>query len=513
MKLKILSLGLILLFISSAFIGISKGDITVNNDYLKKNYEYSFDKLDLQYIYNITENLSNIIFTEYDEENGEIAKGRAYGTKGEHRAAEILYENMTKLGLYTYKEQVRDTNKYSNLTHEIEIVDFYVKINGKKAESYIAPVWFETSENNNSLNYTYNYTNLKVIKPPIIPWIYLLRQKINGEPEPFVLIMKDRAFYPYNPLRNISFLDNFYFKYYVIRRLQGAIPILYSWMWDKYLDNCKGLILYDFNKNVYDMNLLKHQNHMPIISINGSNGERILDDIDNARIDFKLDQHLNTSVISYNVIGQINGTDPTKTVIVDCLYDSWWCQGTADSAIGMGIVLGIAKYFKENNITPKYTLKFIGFSGEEHGFCAGSKYYASSHIDEDILYMIDLNQVGFRQDDPKLTLNIIGNKLDLLLEMKILFKNTDYDNRVNSSAGGKYVWLKNGVVSNPLPFADTHPDCKSLCFLKDSGWKLHHRDGMNHTEGDTLEYFDSEDVNVTGEMVLNVVKYLATDWS
>ena len=34
------------------------------------------------HIYNITKALSNIIFTEYDEENGEMAKGRAFGTKG-----------------------------------------------------------------------------------------------------------------------------------------------------------------------------------------------------------------------------------------------------------------------------------------------------------------------------------------------------------------------------------------------------------------------------------------------
>ena len=47
--------------------------------------------LDLQYIYNLTEALSNIIFTEYDEENGEQAKGRVFGSKGEHKAAEILY--------------------------------------------------------------------------------------------------------------------------------------------------------------------------------------------------------------------------------------------------------------------------------------------------------------------------------------------------------------------------------------------------------------------------------------
>jgi len=80
--------------------------------------------LDLQYIYNITEALSNIIFTEYNESAGEIAKGRYFGTKGEHRAAEILYENMTKLGLYTTLEQIKNTPRDPELTHIIEVLDY-----------------------------------------------------------------------------------------------------------------------------------------------------------------------------------------------------------------------------------------------------------------------------------------------------------------------------------------------------------------------------------------------------
>jgi hypothetical protein len=502
----------------ATIIGLFFGNVTpsiladIENLNLKKTYDYSFEQLDLQYIYNITENLSNIIFTEYNESNGEIAKGRAYGTIGEQKAAKIINKHMIALGLYTYTEQITDTREYPDLTRELEIIDFSVKINNKKIDSYIAPVWVETSENNQDLNHTYAYENLTVIRPPLNPSICIQKKKIFGTLEPFVVIVQDRAFYPYNPLSKIPFLDNFYFNYYVIRQLQGGIPVFYSLLWDNYLDYCKGIILYDFNEDVHDMNLLKNKNHIPFIYINKSDGESILKDIQNTRVDFTLTQHLNSSVISYNVIGQINGTDPTKTVIVDCLYDSWWCQGTADSAIGMAMVLAIAKYFKEKNIIPEYTMKFIGFSGEEHGFCAGSKHYASSHTDENIKYMIDVNQVGFKQDDQKLTLNIIGNNIGLLAKISLLIQKADYDNRVDSSSDLKYVWLKKGIVSNPLPFEKSHPTCEIICFLKDSGWKLHHRDGINHTEGDVLKYFDPEDVNVTGEIILNVVKYLATDY-
>ncbi len=506
---------IIFFLISSTIVPVTKANIEKLN---KKNISISNQVsyllsnesgLDTQFIYNITSSLSNIIFNVYDEENGEIAKGRAYGTKGEHRAAEILYENMTDMGLYTKKEQIKNTDNYPDLIHELEITDYFVKINNKTIDSYISPVWIETSENNYNLNHTYSYSNLKIINPPIIPGFYIQLQRIKRNLEPFVIIVKDKAFYPFSPLKKLPFTNNFFFEYYIIRQLQGGIPLLYSWLWNKYLDYCKGLILYDFNEDVHDMNFLKNLNHMPFIYINGSNGCNILKNIEDARIDFQLKQCLNTSVISYNIIGQLNGTDNDKTIIVDCLYDSWWCQGTADSAIGMAMVLAVAKYFMENNITPKYRIKFIGFSGEEHGTLAGAKYYESLHRDENISYVIDLNQIGFNQGDPKLTLNVIGNKIDFLIDLWKVIKNVDYKNRVNSSKGIQLLWLKNGGPSNSMIFAKSRTDCKTVCFLKDGGWKMHHRDGRNHTEGDVLKYFDWTDVSVTGEIVLLVTRYLS----
>lgn len=511
---KKISIVIIFIFILTTIIPNIEANYDKNSIYpSSKKFDFINDKvaLDIQFIYNITSNLSNIIFEVYDEENGEIAKGRAFGTKGEHIASDIIFENMTKLGLYTYKEQIKNTDKYPNLTHELEITDFFVRINNKTVDSYIAPVWVGTSENNYNINYTYNYSNLKIIKPPITPALYIQFQKMIRKLEPFVIIVEDKSFYPYSPLKKLPFTDNFVFEYFIIRQLQGGIPVLYSWLWDRYLEYCKGLILFDFNKEVHNMNLLKNYNHIPFIYINGSIGEKILDNLDDSRIDFKLEQQLNTSIISYNVIGQLNGTNQNKIVIVDCLYDSWWCQGTGDSAIGMGIVLAVAKYFIENNIIPKYTIKFIGFGGEEHGFCAGAKYYESSNRDENITYVIDLNQLGFKQDQPKLTLNIIGNKLDFLIDICKVVKKVDYDNRVNSSKGIQLLWLKNGGPGNAMVFSKNRRDCKTICFLKDSGWKMHHRDGLNHTEGDVLKYFDWTDVNVTSEIVLSITKYLTLD--
>lgn len=71
--------------------------ITNTNSTAKASSEEDY-YLDTNYIYNITYNLSKIINTLYEE--GEIAKGRAYGSEGEQYAArEIIKPQMINLGL------------------------------------------------------------------------------------------------------------------------------------------------------------------------------------------------------------------------------------------------------------------------------------------------------------------------------------------------------------------------------------------------------------------------------
>ena len=71
-------------------------------------------------------------------------------------------------------------------------------------------------------------------------------------------------------------------------------------------------------------------------------------------------------------------------------------------------------------------MKFIAFGGEEVGI-RGARYYSETHPDEDIPYVIDLNQICFWQDEgPELTLYLICNKLSFLNEIWKIAKKTDY---------------------------------------------------------------------------------------
>jgi hypothetical protein len=297
----------------------------------------------------------------------------------------------------------------------------------------------------------------------------------------------------------------------------------------KYDEKFKGIIYYDFHDDTFDMNYL-FNTPVPVIFINGSLGEKITADISNTTVDFYLDQTWEDQVYSKNIIGEIPGKDNSKTVIVSCLYDSWWCQGTGDAAIGMGMVLALAKYMKklydDYNIQPKYTVKFIAFCGEEY-LVRGGKYYNKIHRTEDIAAMIDLNQLGFKQPpgylNSDLVLQLWSNKDRTRQKLSKITSAVNWAERTNNKYSGPSYHLGNftgGPTGNKDPFVMSRivpgfirhrRDMESVYLLKDFEWRMHHRSGSDgtkhHTKGDTTQWKDNDDIDVTAEMAWNITKY------
>lgn len=140
--------------------------------------------LDYFFIRNMTKSLSNIIFEAYDEENGEIAKGRAFGTKGEREAANKIKDNMSKFGLYNpgldhpYLEQIENIHyPYKiifydnlNLTDKLEVLSKRLTISDTEnnntfdVECFISPTWNNTGpfDNRNVLTRNFSYSGVKI---------------------------------------------------------------------------------------------------------------------------------------------------------------------------------------------------------------------------------------------------------------------------------------------------------------------------------------------------------------
>ena len=586
-----------------------------NNDFNAKAANGEDIYLDLNYIRDISEKLSNVTYIAYN--TTEIHKGRGFGTKGEHHAAKnIIAMEMTNLSLYDpvgtgdpYLDRIKNfdcklvdgwvaintrgslelTKKYvvtdkelninissGNLTNLTPIIDCYITpLNNSSftGESYEGLKIISTDNYTCTddyvgdveipiafVNYPLQYNYLPALKDKafqIMRWHindflhnkednidYLMKQEfqlkyefnfseidcddnetfptfLEHSPainESFVFFEEYKRFNPENPnLPSMEIGDEYNILHPWIYEISATYNSLLERAWyECYGDKLKGIIYYDYTNESYNAAEARKAFHK--ILINGSDGKNISDNIENYRIDFNITQNYNTSIESYNVIGQINGINPSlnEHTIVGCLYDSVWCQGTTDSATGVGIMLAVAKYFQDHNITPKYNVRFIAYGAEEAGL-RGAYHYEGEFLDDKINWVIDLNQLGYNQSDVLSRLNLAINDIKIKDIIQTISDKTDYSDRVNDGTNLNVIWTPWGSMSDDYVFAtakylrplrDSRNKIKTVMFLKDGGWYRHHRSGMNFSEGDSMKYYNPVDVALTAELVWNITKYV-----
>ena len=85
-------------------------------------------------------------------------------------------------------------------------------------------------------------------------------------------------------------------------------------------------------------------------------------------------------VESYNVIGDIKGSEhPEQVIVVSGHLDSWDLgTGAIDDAAGVGVSMEAANLIQNLHLKPKRTIRVIAWMNEENG-SAGSKQYAKDH--------------------------------------------------------------------------------------------------------------------------------------
>jgi Zn-dependent M28 family amino/carboxypeptidase len=83
-----------------------------------------------------------------------------------------------------------------------------------------------------------------------------------------------------------------------------------------------------------------------------------------------------------NVIADLPGREPGEVVLVGAHYDSWdVAQGADDDGSGVAAVLESARILKSLGVTPRRTIRFAFFSGEEEA-ALGSRAYVAAHEKE-----------------------------------------------------------------------------------------------------------------------------------
>jgi carboxypeptidase Q len=96
----------------------------------------------------------------------------------------------------------------------------------------------------------------------------------------------------------------------------------------------------------------------------------------NIRFSFKTSCETLPDAPSYNVIGEIKGTEyPNEVIVIGGHLDSWdLAEGAQDDGAGVVQSIEVLRLFKTLGIKPKHTIRFVAFMNEENGGKGGAKY-------------------------------------------------------------------------------------------------------------------------------------------
>jgi carboxypeptidase Q len=94
------------------------------------------------------------------------------------------------------------------------------------------------------------------------------------------------------------------------------------------------------------------------------------------RLRLKMEAKFEPDVESFNVVGEIRGTErPQEIVLVGCHFDSWDPgTGASDDAVGCIVTWEAARLMKKLNIRPRRTVRVVLFTNEENGLRGGNAY-------------------------------------------------------------------------------------------------------------------------------------------
>jgi carboxypeptidase Q len=125
---------------------------------------------------------------------------------------------------------------------------------------------------------------------------------------------------------------------------------------------------------------------LPMVLVAREDGERIARLLASANpvwADLSIPNRIGGPIKSWNVVGEIRGSEkPDEFVVLGAHLDSWELgTGALDNGCNAALVIDALRAIKASGLKPRRTMRFILFSGEEEGLI-GSRKYAEAHRGE-----------------------------------------------------------------------------------------------------------------------------------
>ena len=209
------------------------------------------------------------------------------------------------------------------------------------------------------------------------------------------------------------------------------------------------------------------------------------------KVFFKTTCKMEEMELSYNVIGQLNGTEKSdEFILVGAHLDSWDVgEGAHDDGGGCMQSIEVLRIFKKLGIQPKHNLRAVMFMNEENGRKGGDAY-ADIAIKNNEKHIIALESDrgvfsprGFTIEDPNLLNKIKG--------WASLFESY-----------GIYEFIKGGGGSDISPLKNQ--STKMIGFLPDAQRYF----TLHHTAADVFEVVDKRELEMGSATITSLIYLL-----
>ena len=146
---------------------------------------------------------------------------------------------------------------------------------------------------------------------------------------------------------------------------------------------------------------LPKEKYIPTAAISTNGAELLSQKLkENSQLQFYFKQSCQSydEVLSYNVIGEITGSEhPEKIMVVGGHLDSWdLADGSHDDGAGCVQSMGVLELFKKLNYKPKNTIRVVLFMNEENGGKGGKRYQELSQTNkENHIFALESDAGGF----------------------------------------------------------------------------------------------------------------------
>ena len=143
------------------------------------------------------------------------------------------------------------------------------------------------------------------------------------------------------------------------------------------------------------------ENRIPAAAISTNDAELLSTMLDldkNVKLYFKQSCKQLNDVQSYNVIGEITGSEfPKQYMVVGGHLDSWDLgDGSHDDGAGIVQSIEVLRLFKELGIKPKHSIRVVLFMNEENGLRGGKKYAEEAkQKGENHIFALESDSGGF----------------------------------------------------------------------------------------------------------------------